>query len=222
MTDRAAWFWFLWPPIEDTQSTLCWDLTVWFCPLCSLSEGFHYYFKRNTRLCFFENQRAQKRWGEAWGVRVPCSACPLTVPALSLGKGWNLCLQLDQSDFSFLEFKGINERWTRASCGHKPPADMVVAASVTSAFRKLRKEDPWAQASLSYTVRARLKNKDFSTQHSIYLGLSASVLCCWSRYDACILYSHTQAGVQSATFSVILYLILMCATAHTHTQCSMK
>ena len=94
-------------------------------------------------------------------MMVPCSASPLTVPALSLGKGWNLCLPLAQSDFSFLESKGINERWTRASCGHKPPADMMVATSVTSAFRKLSKEDPWAQASLSYTVRAHLKNKDF-------------------------------------------------------------
>lgn len=59
----------------------------------------------------FENQTAQKRWGgEAWGVMVPCSVSPLTVPALSLGKGWNLCLQLDQSDFSSLDSKGINER----------------------------------------------------------------------------------------------------------------
>lgn len=134
--DRAAWFLFLLPPIEDTQSASYWDLTVWLCLLYSLSEGFHCYFKRNTRLCFFENQTAQKRCGEAWGVMVPCSASPLTVPALSLGKGWNLCLHLDQSDFSFLDFKGTNERWTRASCGHKPPADMVVATSVTSAIQK--------------------------------------------------------------------------------------
>lgn len=48
--------------------------------------------------------------GEAWGVMVPCSVSPLTVPALSLGKGWNLCLQLDQSDFSSLDSEGINER----------------------------------------------------------------------------------------------------------------
>ena len=48
--DHAAWWWFLLAPHRRQPNAFCWDLTVELRLLYSLSESFHYYFQRNTRL----------------------------------------------------------------------------------------------------------------------------------------------------------------------------